>query len=305
MSTVDADLARLYRARPRSRFVRGSVVMLVTIVAYSWLAGDFGLGAIDGPRRLAIVERFLGELRPYPLQGEAFELAIAVDWAGALMAERGWAAARSTLAIAVASIVLAALVGLLLAPFAARNVASVEPFGLVSATASRRRRLGWRLVVASSRAVLTLVRSIPEYVLAFLLLAIMGPTAWPVVLALALHNAGILGKMTAEVVENLEPGPLAALRGLGATRPQIAIFGLFPLITPRFLLYFFYRWETCVREAMVLGMLGTVSLGYWIVDARARNHYDEMVFLVLVGAALVVVGDLLSSWLRGRIRRSG
>jgi phosphonate transport system permease protein len=132
----------------------------------------------------------------------------------------------------------------------------------------------------------------------------LGPTAWPVVLALGLHNAGIVGKLTAEVVENLDPEPLAALRGLGARRRQILLFAVFPLILPRFLVYFFYRWETCVREATVLGMLGVVSLGYWIVDARARNHHDEMFFLVLVGAAIVVAGDLVSAATRELVRRA-
>ncbi len=53
-----------------------------------------------------------------------------------------------------------------------------------------------------------------------------------------------------------------------------------PLALPRFLLYFFYRFESCIREATVLGMLGTVSLGYWIQDARGRQSYDEMLLLV-------------------------
>ena len=151
---------------------------------------------------------------------------------------------------------------------------------------------------------LIFLRSIPEYVWAFLLLAMLGPNAWPAVLALALHNAGILGKLGAEVVENLEPAPLAALRGLGATRSQIVLLGILPMVLPRFLLFFFYRWETCVREATVLGMLGIVSLGYWIVDARARNHYDEMVFLVLIGAGIVLVGDLVSALARELVRRA-
>lgn len=135
-------------------------------------------------------------------------------------------------------------------------------------------------------------------------MAVLGPTAWPVVLALALHNAGILSKLTAEAVENLEPEPLAALRGLGASRPQIAVAGIYPLVLPRFLLFFFYRWETCVREATVLGMLGIVSLGYWVIDARARQNYDEMFFFVLIGAAIVLAGDLVSALARALVRRA-
>ena len=206
--------------------------------------------------------------------------------------------------MSVAAVVLAALAALALTFTAARTLASPEPYVPNPRPPSRARRLPWRLAVGLTRTLLIFVRSIPEYVWAFLFLAVLGPNAWPVVLALAVHNSGILGKLTAEVVENLEAEPLRALRGLGASRLQITAAGIFPLILPRFLLFFFYRWETCVREATVLGMLGIVSLGYWIVDARARNHYDEMFFFVLIGAAIVLVGDLVSAVAREVVRRA-
>jgi phosphonate transport system permease protein len=141
--------------------------------------------------------------------------------------------------------------------------------------------------------------------MAFLLLAVLGPTAWAAVLALAIHNLGILGRLNAETVENLPSRVPRALRALGAGRLQIAATALLPASMPRFLLYFFYRWETCVREATVLGMLGIVSLGYWIEDARARHHYDQMMLLVVLGAVLVVVGDAVSAVARRIVRRAG
>ncbi len=147
------------------------------------------------------------------------------------------------------------------------------------------------------------VRAIPEYIWAFLFLAVLGPLAWPLVLALAVHNTGILGRLGAEVVENTESPPLAALSGLGANRSQLVLSAFFPLAFSRFLLFFLYRWETCVREATVLGMLGISSLGFWIQDARARNHYDEMFFLILLGGILVLVGDVFSAAAREWVRR--
>ena len=69
-----------------------------------------------------------------------------------------------------------------------------------------------------------------------------------------------------------------------------------------YLLYLFYRWETCIREATVLGMLGIATLGYWIDDARVRQRYDEMIVLILCGGALVLVGDFLSYLARRWIR---
>jgi phosphonate transport system permease protein len=139
----------------------------------------------------------------------------------------------------------------------------------------------------------------------FLLLVILGPSPWAAVLALVLHNVGILGRLDAETIENLPPRVPKALRGLGAGRLQIAALGLAPAAIPRFVLYFFYRFETCVREATVLGMLGVVSLGYFILDARARNHYDDMLFFVLLGAAIVIIGDVVSALARSAVRRAG
>ena len=156
--------------------------------------------------------------------------------------------------------------------------------------------------MAGTRLLLIGLRAVPEYLWAFLLVAIVGPIAWPAVLALALHNVGILGRLNAETVDNVESATLRALRGLGAKRSQIALVGLLPAVLPRLLMYFFYRWETCVREATVLGMLGVVSLGYWIDDARTRGQHDTMVFFILLGAAIVIVGDLASAVARRLVR---
>jgi phosphonate transport system permease protein len=94
------------------------------------------------------------------------------------------------------------------------------------------------------------------------------------------------------------------MRGLGATRTQLYLAGVFPLSINRFLLYLCYRWETCVREATVLGMLGGVSLGFWVQDARARNHHDEMALVILLGSLLVIAGDVVSVMIREVVRRA-
>ena len=255
-------------------------------------------------RRLANVERFASEVRPYPLQGVDWDWGVFWSWAGDLMSDRGWSAMVSTLAISVLAVVLAAMVGYALALPAARNLASPEPFAAAGREPSRSQRWAWASVVAMTRAVLIFLRSLPEYVWAFLLLAVLGPTAWPAVLALAIHNAGILGRLGAETVEDLESRAPTALRALGARRSQVVAVSLFPAALPRLLLFFFYRWETCVREATVLGMLGVVSLGYWIDDARSRMQHDTFVFLIALGALIVLLGDLLSAWARRVVREA-
>jgi phosphonate transport system permease protein len=292
-------LARLHRERPRSPFIRASIAAGAALVIASWLTLDVSLPDLLSERRLANLRRFLGELVPYPLRGAGFDPIGLATWAGELLVDRGFEAALITLAIAAAAIALAAAVAVAVALPAARNMASEDPF---LGAAYSARPLKWRLLSGATRSALILARGLPEYVLAFLFVGLIGPVAGAAVLALAVHNAGILGKLAAETIEDLEPPAPAALRAVGAGRRQIALVAVLPLVLPRLLVYLFYRWETCVREATVLGTLGVVSIGWWIVDARARNHYDEMLAFVLVGAGLVVLGDLVSALARRAAR---
>ena len=305
-----ARIQELREQRPRSRALRWSILGLGLLAAYSWIwglaSGEVRFGDTFSARRMRNLDRFLGEIRPYPLQGKEFDFGVALDWMWERLATPGlgWDAAVATLAISVVAIVLAGIAGALLCLPAARTVFRPDAFVPSPNPPSAALRLLWRSIVTATRGLMVFLRAIPEYIWAFLFIKMLGVTAWPAVLALALHNAGILGRLQAEVIENVEPDGPRALRALGASRRQIAVTALLPLTFPRALLYFFYRWETCVREATVLGMLGVVSLGSIIQDARAGQRLDDMVFFVLLGAAIVVIGDAVSGIARTIVRRA-
>jgi phosphonate transport system permease protein len=125
------------------------------------------------------------------------------------------------------------------------------------------------------------------------------------VLALVIHNTGILGRLGGEIIDDLEPGPARSLRGIGASRPQVAVFALGPQAFNRGLIFFFVRLETAVREATVLGLLGVVSLGWFIQDARVRMQPGKMMVFVGLGAFIVLGIDGLSVWLRSWLRGNG
>lgn len=289
------EIDRLKRARPRSRFVRASAVAFGLLAAYSWLSGEIEVGGLLAAQRLGNVQRFLTEDVVPPALRDRADPEKLWAWARDIFVQRGFEGMTATLCISVVAIVLAGVLGFVLGLPAARTLMSDDPF-VVSGHGS--------VAVYAARAVQVLLRSIPEYVWAYLFLAMLGPNAWPAILALAIHNAGILGKLNSETVENLDPGAPRALRALGAERMQIVTNAVFPLALPRWLLYFFYRFETCVREASVVGMLGIVSIGYWVADARAKRYYDEMLLLVLLGAAMVLAADLVSAAARRFLRRA-
>ncbi len=299
------EVRELWKKRPRSALLRASILVLLALVGHAWFSGELSPGELFSARRRANLERFLErDAMPFPLREEGFTWSGFFDWSSEILADRGADALVATLWIALASIVLAAGLAAVLAPFGARTLMTPRPYSFTTAAGGTGTSTAWRALVLVTRILFVLLRAIPEYVWAFLLLAMLGPSAWPAVLALAIHNSGILGRLGAETIENLDAGPLRALRSAGATRRQLGLLVVFPLALPRLLLYFFYRFEMCVREATVLGMLGTVSLGYWIQEARGRQHYDEMLFFVALGAILVLLGDLSSFAARRFVRRA-
>jgi len=278
--------------------------VLLAGAVYAWLSGEIELGRFFSGRRLANLRRFLAEdIVPGPLRGEAAGFGDFLAWLRELFLGRGLQATLATLAIAVLAIVLAGLLSGVLAPLAASNLATARPFSREPHRAGGD-RASWRALRFATRLVMVVLRAVPEYILAFLLLAVLGPgTAWPAIVALALHNGGILGRLGAETIENLDPSALRSLHAIGAPRRAVFATGVFPQAFGRYLLYFFYRFETCVREASVLGILGIVSLGYWIEEARAKHYYDEMLFFVALGAGIVMVSDLVSAAARRYVRR--
>ena len=296
------QVQRLRRTRPKSRLVRFTVWSLLSLCVLSWASGEISLGGSAGVDRALNLKRFLTqEAVPFPLRADGFSWGGLFDWVGGIWNSEGRRGTLATLWIAVSAIVLASLFGILIAPLMARTLATRDPY-LLGSTA--RQGPGWWAVTSLARFFCVLLRAIPEYVWAFFLIAMLPGSAWPAVLALAVHNAGILGRLYGDTMENLEAAPLRSLRMLGAERRQIFLLAAVPLGLPRMLLYFFYRFETCVREATVLGMLGVVSLGYYVKEARSRHFYDEMLLLVAFGGGIVLLADLLSYLVRGWVRRA-
>jgi len=265
------------------------------------------LADLFSARRLANVRRFMSEALPYPLTHPETAQESFGEWAHRLWIEKVWPGASATLLLSIVAAGIAGALALLSIGGAARNLATPEPFAGVGgkASGSRLSRFFWNSVVVLVRGAQILGRALPEYILAFLLVGLLGLGYWPAILALTIHNGGILGRLGAEVVENAPRPTPDALRSLGAGRGQLQWLGLFPTLLGRFLVFFFYRWETCVREASILGFVGVTSLGLYIQDARARDLYDEMMVVVLAGAVLVLIGDLVSSAVRRKLGGAG
>ena len=116
--------------------------------------------------------------------------------------------------------------------------------------------------------------------------------------ALGLHNLGIVGRLTAEVIENLDPASSVSLRSAGASNSQILMYGIMQQAMPHFITYLLYRWEVVIRTTVVVGFVSAGGLGREFILRLNWFHYTD-VTLILIWYLLMVIGvDLLSSWLR-------
>jgi len=296
----EVRVEELRRARPRSRFLRASAVVVVAMVAWSWVSSRPLFGRLSWEQRWSNFRNFVGELVPSPVR-DSGNWGDALPWAWDLLTDEGFLALARTFGIATAAIILAGAVVLPCLPLASRRLARPDPFGLWSGRHSAWRRRVWRVIGPVVRFGFVLARAVPEYLIAFLLLSLLGLQVWPLVLALAIHNFGILGRLWGEVVENADDAPARRAVAGGVGRYGAFATTILPEGFNRFLIYFFYRWETCVKDATVLGMLGLLTLGKLIALAKGF-FWDEMFFYVLLGASVILLGDLFSTYLRRRLR---
>jgi phosphonate transport system permease protein len=155
------------------------------------------------------------------------------------------------------------------------------------------------------RQVLNVMRGINEIILALIFVAAVGLGPFPGVLALALHGAGMLGKFFAESIEEIDQGPIEALRSTGAGPIQTIVFGVIPQVVTAWIAVILYRFETNLRQATVLGMVGAGGIGFELVGSMKLFQYQDTATCILVIVAMVMTADFISSKLRAWIQEGG
>ncbi|MDH0302780.1 MULTISPECIES: phosphonate ABC transporter, permease protein PhnE [unclassified Pseudomonas] len=164
-------------------------------------------------------------------------------------------------------------------------------------------RFGWPLQGAA-RLLLNALRAIPELVWAALtvLAAGLGPNAGT--LALALHTAGVLGRLFAEALENAPSEPAAAIRLQGGSQVAAFCFGTLPNLWPQLLAYSLYRWENNIRMASVLGFVGAGGLGQMLYTTLSLFQEAQASTVIIAMLVLVLLVDAFSDALRQRYVRA-
>ncbi|HVX13553.1 MAG TPA: phosphonate ABC transporter, permease protein PhnE [Pirellulales bacterium] len=255
--------------RYRQRWIRtaatAAVVMLVVLVS-AWHSGLFDL------RRLAAgvpdTISLLGEMWPPDFRN-------AGKWPKLL---------ADTLTMSISGTLLSVVISAPLALLAARNT-TPHPS-----------------IYFAARGVLNLLRAVPELILGIVLVAAVGFGVLPGVLALGLHSVGMVGKFYAEALEQVDTGPVEAVRAAGAGPFQVIWYGMLPQIMPLLAGVTIYRWEYHFRASTVMGMVGAGGIGLELMASLRLMDYREVAAILLVILVMVVLIDSVSSFLRHRFK---
>lgn len=244
------------------------VVVLVAAHLVAFAATDVSLGTlISGWHGIT---DFLAESFPPDL-----------DWG--TVVQPGISATLTTFWIALAGTTLSIPVALLLAVLGARNTAPNT------------------VVHQASRSVMSFLRAVPDIVFALIFVSAVGLGPFAGVLAILLHNAGVMGKLWAESIEEMDEGPVTALRSTGARRAQVISHGVLPGVVPQFLGLLLYRLDVNVRSSLVLGLVGAGGIGFLINKSIKLFQFDQMATYIMLVLVLIVVVDLVSGAVRKRL----
>lgn len=228
---------------------------------------------------LSHVTRFLTEdIIPYPIRAGGENMMAALgDWISMLLVNQIWPGTVATVQLTMIALVATGLLTLIFFPL-------ISPLLL-----GRAARTGGHVF-------LVVARSTPEYILAFVLLNLWGPSMLPAIVALSLHNAAIIGHLVGRFTETVQLR-LDAVKGVNRYFYEVV-----PRVYRPMLALLFYRWEVIMRETAILGILGIATLGFYVDSAFSDLRFDRALFLILVTAMLNICVDAISRTIRARLR---
>ena len=155
-----------------------------------------------------------------------------------------------------------------------------------------------RVIYLGSMLLANVCRSINEIVWALLFVSAVGLGPMAGILALGLHTAGVLTKLLAEGNEAIDPGPVEALSATGAGFIKIIIYAVMPQTMPHFVSMVLYRFESDVRSAAVLGLVGAGGIGFYLFDKVRSFENGDVTTIIIIIVTVVWIIDKLSATIR-------
>jgi phosphonate transport system permease protein len=191
-----------------------------------------------------------------------------------------------TLLIAYVGTFLGAVGGFVLCFFAAANLMSAGAVRLLA------------------RRYLEVCRTVPELVYALLFVVAFGLGPLAGVIAVAIHTTGALGKLFAEVVENIDMNPVEGIAATGGTWMERIRYGVIPQVLSNFASYTLLRFEVNVRSSAVMGFVGAGGIGHELLTSIRRFQYSDVSAILVMIVATVMVIDVATERVRHRLLRA-
>lgn len=296
--TAQADLEHGRRlARPPTgdasgvarRHRRGSGVVAVAAVAATVAAAwayALSQALTPVPGVVEMVDRALDELARYAGVDAAGPTAYTDPARWATVGQR----VRETVVMSVLASGLGGAGALATVSFASR-VLTVGEFGRGSAQLRRG-------VFALTRGAHVVARAVPEVIWALLAVFVLGPGLLTGALALAIHEAGVLGRLGADVVDDVDRGPLRALRSAGSGAIATFAYGVVPQTLPQLVTFLLYRWEVTVRATVVVGFVTSAGLGHQLLSDMARRDWTGVGQVLVLAILLAFAAEAVAAALR-------
>lgn len=195
-----------------------------------------------------------------------------------------WDATLETVLMATLATLLGALMAI---PVAWLGATNISPLGRAS--------------YLFGRVLMTLSRSVHEVVWGLVFVAAVGLGALAGVLAMAVRSIGFISKTVAEAIEDVNPGPVEAMRAVGANRFQVLMFGIVPQILPVVIGNVIFEWDVNIRRSTIMGLVGAGGLGLALHRQMTAYNYGGIATVIFVILVLIVLGELFSAWARKRV----
>lgn len=149
-----------------------------------------------------------------------------------------------------------------------------------------------------ARAMMTLSRSIHEIVWALFFVSAVGLGAMAGVFAIAVRSVGFIAKMSAEAIENIDHGPVDAIRATGANEFQVMLYAILPQILPQVLGVVIFEWEINIRRSAILGLVGAGGLGLVFFRQMNTFNFHGVMSVIVAILFLILIGEVISHWAR-------
>jgi phosphonate transport system permease protein len=271
----------------RDPVVRWSLVAggLLLVLSF-WHVGP-SFGQLAEPRTLEMWRQISGEAFPPSLGGMGWGRIVELS--------------SLTLAMSILAVAGAAVAGIAFSFPAATNF--LLPGGiLIGERASAPAKAAGTGLWGLTRGLLLFLRAVPAPIWALILLFVFFPGILPGAIALGLYTAGVLGRLMAEVTENLDARPLRALKAQGASGLQVFLYGVLPATVPRFLSYVLYRWEVTIRATVMVGLVGAGGLGRLLTEQLSSFDFRGVLATLTAYVVLTFLVDMVSARVRQDLR---